>query len=946
MFSLPVCKFHPHSISGVETEKAWRHEGKKLLSSLPPRLVSHQHPSLLPQTLTAITTATHKLKASLGTNNIATEARKVPTPIQNALRVILSNVPLKSDQPPANSHPGSIKSVPSQKKTLGVVQKSPQKNMVIKEEVGVVTTHPSLSKAAAEQGKVYSQLESLLCEEQLMLVKGGGRRAGSGRLEISRFEGKEGGRKGERGKKDRVEKIGERKDEFSISDGGGVNNGGSSEEDMVVSEGGVSTGGSGGRDGGQPLPTRILSEIRKREPSPVLPRDLPPIKKELPLSDSSSSQDETTMSQTAPTTAEGQLIDKGLLVTTTAPAVSMMGPVVILTRDETIYPGGKSVCTVESATPTKYQATTSHVIPSTTQSQDAPAAPSEPMDTCSKTSLETPTVTNPSISSVMSTSNATCLSVEKIKLTPVSPSSLHPHSHLSTPPSPHSSFNTLPVTTKLQQQQLLPVTIPQLQQLLPGTPSQLQQLLPATQPLHAMPPEPQHLPTIPQLQQVLPGSSFQLQQLLPAIQPLYAMSPEPQNLPTTPQLQQVLPEIPSQLQQLLPSTRPLHAIPPEPQHLPTTPQLQQVLPGIPSQPLQLLPSTRPLHAIPPEPQHLPTTPQLQQVLPGILSQPHQLLPSTRPLHAKNPEPQHLPATSQLKQVLPLPQPQKTLPEQLASVEPPQPVSCVTILQPLLPSTSLFPVASSPFTPPASSFPKPAKEEVKVFHAKEAPLTEEETSPDTLIINDLIQDTSDSAVSSLASQLGLENAPLLNLDFMSFFQPNSTEGHAYTGSDSMSAFTLPPLNVDPPTVPESCCHLDVTSATAPKLPHPPFFTTQLDAADPRSCPSSIGDPSLTPSDHLSVCHPSNAESKPMFPPLDKLKPTPITDGTTLTAGETTPSASGKPADLFPPSSVEYLDLADIGSLMGNADASKLLEGIPEDMAKSIQTIVQLDEQTWN
>ncbi len=44
--------------------------------------------------------------------------------------------------------------------------------------------------------------------------------------------------------------------------------------------------------------------------------------------------------------------------------------------------------------------------------------------------------------------------------------------------------------------------------------------------------------------------------------------------------------------------------------------------------------------------------------------------------------------------------------------------------------------------------------------------------------------------------------------------------------------------------------------------------------------------------------------------------------------------------------EYLDLTDIGSLMGMGDDSKLLEGISEDMAQSIQTLVQLDQQTWN
>lgn len=201
------------------------------------------------------------------------------------------------------------------------------------------------------------------------------------------------------------------------------------------------------------------------------------------------------------------------------------------------------------------------------------------------------------------------------------------------------------------------------------------------------------------------------------------------------------------------------------------------------------------------------------------------------------------------------------------------------------------------------------------------------SPD-LIISDLIQDTSDLAVSSLASQLGLENAtPLLNLDFMSFLQP-STPG----SSDSVSTFSLPPdmssLNIDPPAVSHLSSPLDILSPhlSSPLIPHP-LNSSTVWTSEQGACTSSI---LITQSDSLSACHPSISNTKPSPP------------------GVTTPtaSASSGQGDLVNPSPVEYLDLMDIGSLMGSADGSKLLEGIPEDMAKSIQTIVQLDEQTWN
>ena len=175
------------SVSGVDTEKAWCREGQKLLSSLPPRLVSHPHPPILPQALTAITAAACTLATPASDTCHTNETnRKVPVPIQNALRVILSNGALKSD--PSLDHeskststdlrasprrPTDSRSSPKPKGSrvskvtpARAVQKSPNEG-VVKEESEAVKPRPSSPKTGPDQGKMYSQLESLLCEEQM-----------------------------------------------------------------------------------------------------------------------------------------------------------------------------------------------------------------------------------------------------------------------------------------------------------------------------------------------------------------------------------------------------------------------------------------------------------------------------------------------------------------------------------------------------------------------------------------------------------------------------------------------------------------------------------------------------------------------------------------------------------------------------------------------------------
>ena len=192
--------------------------------------------------------------------------------------------------------------------------------------------------------------------------------------------------------------------------------------------------------------------------------------------------------------------------------------------------------------------------------------------------------------------------------------------------------------------------------------------------------------------------------------------------------------------------------------------------------------------------------------------------------------------------------------------------------------------------------------------------EVEASSDSLNISDLMQDISDSTVSSLASQLaGLENAiPLLNMDFMAFLQPTTPDSPA----DSLPLFPPElPMTIESGPAAPSSTHVLPSHLDSPIIPTP------LLLGPPPSLDDTLPSKTATPID------PSE----------------PVLEISTLATSKDVSGASGSGNQGNPVSSspAEYLDL-DINSLM---DPSKLLEGIPEDMAKSIQTIVQLDEETW-
>ena len=192
----------------------------------------------------------------------------------------------------------------------------------------------------------------------------------------------------------------------------------------------------------------------------------------------------------------------------------------------------------------------------------------------------------------------------------------------------------------------------------------------------------------------------------------------------------------------------------------------------------------------------------------------------------------------------------------------------------------------------------------------------EVPSSTLNISELIEDTSDSAVSSLASQLaGLENAiPLLNMDIMSFLHPATPDSPVPTGGL--------PIFPSTPALPVSGAPTAVTTS---------LHSVVQDSSAAVTLSSVKGSPDMQPP--LGMCDnplPSSLASQPV-----------VEISTLATSKDVPDSVTGQGNPIAASSPAEYLDL-DISSLI---DPTKLLEGIPEDMAKSIQTIVQLDEETW-
>lgn len=236
-----------------------------------------------------------------------------------------------------------------------------------------------------------------------------------------------------------------------------------------------------------------------------------------------------------------------------------------------------------------------------------------------------------------------------------------------------------------------------------------------------------------------------------------------------------------------------------------------------------------------------------------------------------------------------------------------------------------------------------------------------------LISDLMQDTSDSTMFSLASQLGLTNVTpsLLNLsDFMSIIQPNA--GEITSNTALLAAF--------PSSVEDSVCtpFTPIPPPMTPTLPGTPLLTPTCKLSQPPPLMEISDPPPLTPihelppvavtselpllsqmtSRPISLTLPLHEQTSPFADPgLISIKqtatPTGMDISMTTPTGQVFPltTPSGSEISVTTPTT-DYLDLTDIGSLMGSTDDSELLEGIPEDMAKSIKTLMQLDQQTWN
>jgi hypothetical protein len=246
--------------------------------------------------------------------------------------------------------------------------------------------------------------------------------------------------------------------------------------------------------------------------------------------------------------------------------------------------------------------------------------------------------------------------------------------------------------------------------------------------------------------------------------------------------------------------------------------------------------------------------------------------------------------------------------------------------PTAPPTSMLTNSS---TAPATKLATPTTELATPIIPPAPPSTPMDPPTDSLI-SDLIFDTSDTAVSSLASQLGL-NASLLDLsDFMTFIQPSPGDAT--------------PLSEATPSIAQLSGVDSSVSA--------PFGSSPLTSShDPQPFPSTeISSPQAQ---GAKISHPQDP------PPLMKAPPPPLTpvadvalsvapgsrpDSLTLPPPPhaTTPVVASTPPVVPLAGESGYLDLTD---LLGSTD-DDLLQGMPEDMAKSIQSLMQLDQQTWN
>ena len=231
----------------------------------------------------------------------------------------------------------------------------------------------------------------------------------------------------------------------------------------------------------------------------------------------------------------------------------------------------------------------------------------------------------------------------------------------------------------------------------------------------------------------------------------------------------------------------------------------------------------------------------------------------------------------------------------------------------------------------------------------------EGSADSLI-SDLISDTSDSAVISLANQLGLGsvNSSLLNLsDFLCFIQPlTNLSVPTEESSTPITEFSTEPPIAEPlvPTKPHPP-PLILTPGSSQHAPPPLIKPLEPPSQLHLPLPSAPAEVSVTsdlclPPAHKVLMVDSPGPCLPMTSkvPISELA-TPSSPSIMVTTPTlATPTVLVEDGGLVTPTN--YLDLTDIGSLMDSGNDSELLEGIPEDMAQSIQTLVRLDEQAWN
>lgn len=259
----------------------------------------------------------------------------------------------------------------------------------------------------------------------------------------------------------------------------------------------------------------------------------------------------------------------------------------------------------------------------------------------------------------------------------------------------------------------------------------------------------------------------------------------------------------------------------------------------------------------------------------------------------------------------------------------------------------------------------------------APITSETPVADPLI-SDLISDTSDKAVLSLANKLGLASS-LLNLDFMTFIQPAVAEETTpiseaapsisqLGGIDTAVSGPFPMASSPPPLTPtHDMAPLPLLLTSAPNSKQPPHshhLKEHSDSEAPLPTPS-IPPPSSPPPPPPLTQVSSPLQSGPghrpdtltLSPAHQGTRPkdlfssipgaSPIQPGTPVPVNPEAPLATPPIADSGSATmSSELLNMPDLTDISSLVDDAELLEGIPEDMAKSIQTLVQLDQQTWN